>query len=250
MRDYRHIGLLALLLFIIYSTVSANSFKGSIDRREVVSRNNPHITRVDTMGSLSVGNGHFAFTVDITGLQTFPEYYSNGMPLGTMSDWGWHSFPNDSSYVPSESWLEKDFGRGHKEVYAAEFRSMGRQHDASTYFRQNPHRLHLGVIGLNLRDPSKISDADQTLDMWRGLIDSRFKYGNRPYHVQTVCSGERDKIGCKVSSKGDIEIEFRVPYPTGKHSDDGCDWSDDCKQEINMQKGKNNAVIGIFLTCK
>ena len=248
MRDYRYnryIGLLALLFFVIDLTVGANNYKGRIDRRGVVRRNNPHITRVDTMSSLSVGNGHFAFTVDITGLQTFPEYYSNGMPLGTMSDWGWHSFPNDSCYAVSESWIEKDFGRGHKELYSAEFRSMGRQHDASTYFRQNPHRLHLGVIGLKLKDPSMISDAEQSLDMWSGLIDSRFKYDNRPYHVQTVCSGERDKIGCKVMSKGDIEIEFRVPYPTGKHSDDGCDWSVDGRQEISMQKGKNNAVLTI-----
>ena len=59
-----------------------------IDRKEVVTRNNPHVTSMDKLASLSVGNGHFAFTVDGTGLQTFPEEYSTGVPLGTMSDWG------------------------------------------------------------------------------------------------------------------------------------------------------------------
>ena len=45
----------------------------NIDRKQVVTRNNPHVTRVDPLSSLTVGNGHFAFTVDATGLQTFPE---------------------------------------------------------------------------------------------------------------------------------------------------------------------------------
>ena len=35
---------------------------------------------------LQVGNGEFAFGMDITGLQTFA-------PFNTMSHWGWHSSP-------------------------------------------------------------------------------------------------------------------------------------------------------------
>ena len=46
----------------------------------------------DSLSSLSVGNGNFAFTVDVTGLQTFPQAYANGVALGTQSTWGWHSF--------------------------------------------------------------------------------------------------------------------------------------------------------------
>jgi hypothetical protein len=34
---------------------------------------------------LQVGNGNFAFGVDVTGLQTFN-------PFGTLSTWGWHNF--------------------------------------------------------------------------------------------------------------------------------------------------------------
>ena len=59
----------------------------TIDREALVRRNNPNITIPDTLASLTVGNGGFAFTADVTGLQTFPEYYKNGVPLGTMSDW-------------------------------------------------------------------------------------------------------------------------------------------------------------------
>jgi len=47
-----------------------------IDRQAVVRRHNVILTSVDTLASLTVGNGAFAFTVDATGLQSFPEYYA------------------------------------------------------------------------------------------------------------------------------------------------------------------------------
>ncbi len=46
-----------------------------------------------------VGNGNFAFTADITGLQTFQEQYSPLVPLMIEAQWGWHSFPNPSGFT-------------------------------------------------------------------------------------------------------------------------------------------------------
>ena len=60
----------------------------AIDRHALVMRNNPHVTKIDSLHSLTVGNGRFAFTADATGLQTFPEYYKEGLSLGTYSEWG------------------------------------------------------------------------------------------------------------------------------------------------------------------
>lgn len=71
----------------------------NIDRKQVVERNNPHVVTMDSLNSLSVGNGGFAMTVDGTGLQSFPKSYSKGVPLGTMSDWGWHSFANPEKII-------------------------------------------------------------------------------------------------------------------------------------------------------
>src|SRR4051794_14443906 len=68
----------------------------AIDRSALVRRHNPLITRIDPLSPLSVGNGSFAFTVDVTGLQTIPTEYQNAMPLCTMSQWGWHSTPKPS----------------------------------------------------------------------------------------------------------------------------------------------------------
>lgn len=141
-------------------------------------------------GSLSVGNGEFAFTVDATGLQTFPLAYKKGVPLGTQSQWGWHSFGNPNHYKSEEYLKEHDFGRGHKEIYACQFKEDGRQKEAANWYRMNPHRLHLGIVGLELGDDVKIADITdiaQTLDMWNGVINSRFTLKGNSFDVQTVC---------------------------------------------------------------
>src|SRR5438132_5145517 len=64
-----------------------------IDRQALVRRHNPVVTRPDPFAALTVGNGEFAFTADVTGLQTFPEDYRRQLPLCTASHWGWHTTP-------------------------------------------------------------------------------------------------------------------------------------------------------------
>jgi len=65
-----------------------------IDRQALVSRHDIAIHAADPMGAMAVGNGEFAFNFDVTGAQSFPEYYEKTMPVGILSTWGWHSFPN------------------------------------------------------------------------------------------------------------------------------------------------------------
>ena len=138
-----------------------------IDRKALVERHNPLVTSVDTLASLSVGNGHFAFTTDVTGLQTFPEYYRHGVPLGTQSEWGWHSFGNPQNLRIEESYKMEDFGHGHRELYATEFKEQGRARDAANWYRSNPHRMHLGCVGLEADGlaPKDVRDARQKLNL-------------------------------------------------------------------------------------
>ena len=63
------------------------------DRRSVVSRHDVRLNALDPDSPLSVGNGEFAFTVDVTGLQSLPAAYEKTVPLCTQAQWGWHSFP-------------------------------------------------------------------------------------------------------------------------------------------------------------
>ena len=247
-----------LLILMAWATLTTHA---AIDRKALVTRNNPVITSVDTLASLSVGNGAFAFTTDITGLQTFPEYYRNGVPLGTQSEWGWHSFDNTDALRMEESYQKYDFGHGHRELYATEFNTKGRAQDAANYFRQNPHRLHLGCIGLEIDGlkPSDIKHPRQTLDMWNGEIQSKFRIKNLEFRINTVCHPERDLIASRIitkpqtSSQGhtlkernlkpQTSISLRFPYPTGGHSDDACDWQSNDKHQTTLVSATDHSAV-------
>lgn len=203
-----------------------------IDRHALLERNNPHVTAFDSLCSLTVGNGDFAYTVDASGLQTFPERYSPGVPLGTQSSWGWHSFDNPENYRLEEALQEYDFGHGHKELYATQFKDAGRAKEASEWFRKNPHRLHLGCVGLALPEGTgygAFSDIDQTLDLEQGCIYSSYKLFGEPVSVRTVCSPEKDMIAVDMKAATPKSFVVRLPYPTGNHADDACRWIDDAR---------------------
>ena len=120
----------------------------SIDRRALVRRHNV----VDPGCPLTVGNGEFAFTADATGLQTFA-------PLGTQAQWGWHTMPNPAGHVLEDAFTAYD-GVGYPDLYPAT--------EAGGWLHVNPHRLHLGRIGLDLCAP--LGRSAQTLDLWSGLL--------------------------------------------------------------------------------
>ena len=88
---------------LLFFSVLCLAAQQRINREAVVRRHTIHIDKVDSLSSLSVGNGSFAFTVDATGMQSFPESYANGVPLGTQSVWGWHSFPNTENFRIEEA---------------------------------------------------------------------------------------------------------------------------------------------------
>ena len=217
-----------------------------INRQAVVSRNNPIITEADPLASLSVGNGHFATTVDITGLQSYPFEYRGGVPLTAMSDWGWHSFPNTNNLTPAESEKTLDLGHGHPEVYAVEYKKAedGRHKQATEYFRANPHRLNLGVIGLSLKDANaqpialqSLTDIRQELKLYEGTIESSFKADGQQVNVITAALQQQDAIIYRIKSPllsdGRATVTIRFPYPTGQHSDDAADWT---KPELHTSR--------------
>ena len=208
-----------------------------IDREALVARNNPQVSSFDSLASLSIGNGEFAFTVDATGLQTFPSVYKKGVPLGTQSQWGWHSFGNPNKYKPEEYLKEHDFGRGHKEIYACQFKEDGRQKEASNWYRLPPHRLQSGLVGLDCGEAVKTSDIPdiaQTLDMWNGVINSHFTLKGNAFDVQTVCHPQMDMISASITSPARAGVKLHFPYPTGAHADDACNWDANNKHTTDI----------------
>jgi hypothetical protein len=231
----KFISLSVLSFFII------NIHAQKIDRQQLVRRHNIIVTKVDSLSSLTVGNGTFAYTVDITGLQTFPETYKKGIPLGTQSEWGWHSFIDTSNFKRSESFKTYHLN-GRDITYTVQLNSPDRNKAATNWFRQNPHRLQLGLLGFDLikknGQPATINDiADirQELDLWTGQIKSHITMEGIPVDVVTYCHAEFDIIGASVQSplikEGRLKIKLRFPYPTGDWADEGANWKDNDRHQ-------------------
>lgn len=204
------------------STSEPTDINDGIDRHALVTRHNVILEKADPLTPLSIGNGEFAFTADVTGLQSFPELHEKGMPLGTQSQWGWHSMPNTNNYKMSDVFEYYDVA-GRKVPYASDKNHSRGYSPASTWLRSNPHRLHLGQIGLLMTktDGSKvkiddISDVCQELDLWNGILCSRFKVENTPVKVLTVCHPNRDVLAVRIESsllqKERLSVCIAFPY--------------------------------------
>lgn len=226
-------SLIPITLLVVCLTACVNNEESNIDRVALLERNNPHVTSFDTLASFTVGNGDFAMTVDITGMQTYPKGYSNGVPLGTMSTWGWHSFDNPKGFKPEDCYVPYDFGTGSKQALYSQqassklVKEFPRLGEAADWLRSNPHRLHLGTFGFRFGEEEirpVITDIDQKLDLLTGIIYSNFKINGHQVHVETACHQEQDIVGFKVEADTLLPLVFSVPGPTGNHSDDACDW--------------------------
>jgi hypothetical protein len=206
-----------------------------IDRFSLVTRHNIEISEIDSLNSLSVGNGDFAFTTDITGLQTFPDFYSRGIALGTMSNWGWHTGENPEGFKLSDVFRKYDVhGREVNYVHQFRWNEDTVKTVASEWLRNNPHRIHLGLIGLRILkedgneiDISDIQSPAQTLDLWTGQIESHFMVDNVPVSVIIVCHPGKDLISARISSKliADNRLKIKISFPLGVSSPEGYDFS-------------------------
>ena len=118
-------------------------------------------------------------------------------------------------------------GHGTKAPYPIQH-SGGREGDATTALRSNPHRLHLGLIGLALmkENGSEVSLEDltmihQELDLWSGKIESTYKIEGVPVRVILFGHQQDDKISVRIESpliqQERLWIKFDFPYGKDCH---------------------------------
>jgi len=214
-----------------------------LDREALVRRHNPRLTGWDPRSPLSLGNGDFAFTADFTGLQTCAGDPPGSIPRCTMSQWGFHRYPGapeDSSALRLTEYACGDRTVGYmtgKEGQEALYRGL----------RENPHRFHLGRIGLypgrttgrngedsppegmDARDLLKgqVKDIRQELDLWTGGLSSRFRLRGLPVRTEAVCHPDRPLLSFRLESPllktGGLGLELAFPY--GFHGITGADWN-------------------------
>jgi hypothetical protein len=246
-----------LLLLAAGTTLAAPvaASPARIDRHALVTRHNVVLHRFDPDNPLTVGNGGFAFTVDATGLQTFFSAFTNTIPLGTLSDWGWHSFPNPNHWS-IDTFHFKEFPDLHGRMvpYAD---VPGKMTPEIKWLRQNPHRLDLGQIGFVLEhtngspaQPGDLTDVHQKLDLWDGIILSHFQFDGEPVDVQTVCTPHRDAIAVRVVSPllEQKRLAIQIHFPYGMPGTITADWSHpDAYTTVLTQPETNQAAFRCHL---
>ncbi|OIV38448.1 hypothetical protein BIV57_06010 [Mangrovactinospora gilvigrisea] len=183
-----------------------------MDREALVARHRIVRCGFDRELPLQVGNGRFAFGADATGLQSF-------VPFAVLSDWGWHSDPLPAGKAVAD-YRGTDWGGGVR--YWTGDDAEPELHD---WLRGNPHRVNLGRIGMRLLRPdgndareADLADTHQQLDLWTGLLTSRFTLGGHPVAVETACHPDQDALGVRITSPllalGRLRLFVDFPYAT------------------------------------
>ncbi|MEV6712871.1 hypothetical protein AB0M48_12640 [Lentzea sp. NPDC051208] len=217
-----------------------NNTVTTIDREAVVRRHDVRLQAPDPAHVISVGNGDFAYTADITGMQTFPAYHDQATAMAerrlatntaTMSTWGWHAMPNPDGFALTDALSTYDTARGPVE-YADRFSitammrgQVPEEHRAGTWLNANPQRLDLGRIGLLLRrgpdaapetDPTALAGARQHLDLWSASLTSTFEYNGHSVRVTTVADPHSSRVAFRIESDGLVDgtvaVVLRFPY--------------------------------------
>jgi hypothetical protein len=205
-----------------------------IDRHALVARHVPVVRSVDPDAPLTVGNGRFAFTADVTGLQTLAEHYHrNGVPTETLARWAWHSEPNPHGYSLTDANRPFTEADGRTVGYPTDAGS-----DAGQWLRRNPHDLPLGELAFEAdrKDgaplgPDDIREPRQTLDLWRGVVESRFVLGGVPVRVTTAAHPDLDLLAVRVESallaSGRLRVRLRFArgHDLAIKNTPGLDWS-------------------------
>lgn len=221
MNFFAQVFLILFLSLNIASQNNVNSTKQKIDRKALVQRHKIITTATNPRSPAQVGNGEFAFGVDVTGLQTF-------VPFNTMSHWSWHSLPLPKGLQVSDFKGQMMNTHGRMIQYDIE---NPEQPELSSWLAQNPHRFNLGRIGFQLlkSDGTEAKEDDlkntrQEIDMWEGIIYSTFYLEGEKVTVKTTCHPSSDVIGVSVESdlikKGQIKVFFYFPYPVPSGGED------------------------------
>jgi len=226
-----------------------------IDRHALVSRHNVILTAVDLRSPLSVGNGEFAFTADITGLQTFDGEHRRGMPLSTMAQWGFHTMPNPAGFTLEKypQTIVDTSGRPVPYVYFERGKCPAVWEGAANFLYENPGRIRLGRLAAVLRGADghvarigELKDIHQELDLWTGELRSDYTFEGHRVHVSTCCHPELGQVAVRMESDlvaaGQLKMQLGFSYGSRSFDGEGADWGrESAHQTVLTRTGPQRA---------
>jgi len=232
------------LLSVSFSLNAQQVKRGTINRKDLVTRHNLKLTNPNFAGPTQVGNGDFAYGFDITGMQTFNDQFT------TMSEWSWHSIPPPGGKDPNS--FKKTLVKTHDRMIAYDLPNPA-QPALSQWLASNPHRFNLGRIGLILkkRDGSiaKLNDLgspSQQLNLWDGVSESHFTIDGDSVKVTTICDGQKDILGFKIQSAliplNRLSLFIEFPYASLGYFSNGSDYTKPKLHQTLMSSITKNSV--------
>lgn len=233
-------GVLSVVACVILSSAGAAPAE-KLDREAVVRRHHPVLEKADNLTPLGVGlpGGDFVFTADVTGLQTLVDFHADGQRLHSMAGWSWHAFPNPRKFTLADvtaphvhEWGTRPYSpKTPPAGLTAE--KTARWPAAADWLRANPHRLPLGRLGFTRPGGAEIragelSGVRQELDLWRGVLVSRFQLDGAEVRVLTVPARDPDGVAVRIESdlleSGKLGVSLSFPGASagwGEKADDG-----------------------------
>ncbi|KAF9009618.1 Six-hairpin glycosidase-like protein [Cyathus striatus] len=194
--------ILTVLALLLPATFAAPP----INRHAIVSKFNPVRNTSSPSTPMQIGNGNFAFGVDITGLQTF-------LPWAILSSWGWKndSLPVGITQADIEAYRGVSWDNHGREVRY----DFGGGNPIEQWLISNPNRVNLGG---NVTEDD-LQSKGQQLDLWSGVLTSKFELDGEEVVVQTASAQDDNIIGTKVESRlvqqGKLAVFVDFPWNDG-----------------------------------
>ena len=92
---------------------------------------------------------------------------------------------------------------------------------------------------------SDLSDIEQTLDLWTGVLTSRFKVAGKGVIVRVCVHPGFDMLAVTIESwlisAGRLSVRFAFPYGSSKMQ--AADWSQPAKHQTNYQQNRNRWIL-------
>lgn len=163
------------------------------------------LNKIDSLNPLSIGNGDFVMTLDITSTQSLADYY-NYIPLTSISNKLWFNKKvtgdikmtdiNGKKYM-----LDK---KGQEELFNLK--------------RQYPHKYSLFLVKLYYNDSliklDKISNPNQELDLYHGVSKSSFTYDGNEINIESVIYQNSDQLNIKIRANSNFKLVIEFLYPS------------------------------------
>lgn len=238
-------NLKANILFIVLLLFFCNCLSAKINRKALAERHNVTIYQNNAKKPMQVGNGEFAYNVDITGMQTFDAH-------NTMSHWAWHSMPLPTGMNVSD--FKGKTVEINGRLVVTEINNE-EQPELSQWLAANPHPVNLGRIGLSLTHKdgklamiTDINNCKQQLNLWTGIITSSFIFDNEKVEVKTACHPKLDEIGIEIKSnlvqKNQLKIAVEFPYADDRFASDFVgDFTSIEKHSSSLKFSENDLLV-------